>query len=149
MNSELEEEKLENWDGVEKRETRRRYTLDRRMSERRKRYWWAVIFPVILGVGITALISWGVYVTHTTYRISANYEKTFVQHIEKEIEREALVEHRLEVIRADYTNRIDSLKEDLKTSLQDIKSVQTQIYRILLNRQWIVNPHEIPPEEKP
>lgn len=147
MDPKLEEESHQDWDGVEQRETRRRYTLDRRKSERKKRYWWSVIFPIILGTGITALISWGVYVTHTTYRISANYEKTFVQHIDKETEREAQVEHKLEVIRTDYTNRIDSLKGDMTASLKDIKDMQILMYRLLLNHQWIVNPQRDPPKK--
>ncbi len=135
MNPEFENENQQDWDGVEQREVRRRYTLDRRVAERRKRYWWSVVFPILLGTGLTALISWGVYVTHTTYRISANYEKTFVRHIDKVIKREALVEHRMEIMKADYINRIDSLKVDVKASLTEIKDIQTAMYRLLLERQ--------------
>lgn len=125
----------QDWDGVEQRETRRRYIFDRRVAERRKRYWWSVMFPILLGSIMTALISWGVYVTHVTYRISANYEETFVRHIESGIEREAQFEHRVDLIRVDYISRINSLKEDMTRSLREIKDIQTAMYQLLLHRQ--------------
>jgi len=122
----------EDWDGVEQREVRRRYTFDRRTLERRKRYWWSVIFPILLGTILTGLLSWGVYVTHVTYRISANYEETFVKHIEKEIEKEAQLEHKFELIKADHMRSMEAIRLETSKGLAEIRSMQATMYRLLL-----------------
>ena len=123
------------WNGVEQREIRRRYTIERRVNERRKRYWWSIIFPILLGSILTALISWGVYVTHITYRISASYEETFVKHIEREIEKDAVLEHKFEMMKAEYTNRMDTISSDTKFELAEIRKMQTAMYQLLLNER--------------
>ena len=122
----------EKWDGVDQREIRRRYTVDRRKSEKRKRYWWSVIFPILLGGALSALISWGVYVTHVTYRISANYEETFVKYIAQQLEKETALDHRLELMRNDYTNRMNAIRLEMTAGIDRIRSVQDAMYRILL-----------------
>ena len=123
------------WDGVEQREIRRRYLIDRRVTDKRKRYMWSVVFPIILGSILTALISWGVFVTHTTYRISASYEETFVKHIEREIEKDLVLEHRLDMIKADFTNRMDTMSADTKSGFAEIRTMQTAMYQLLLETE--------------
>jgi hypothetical protein len=135
MDTEINALDEEQWDGVEQRESRRRYTIDRRSSERRKRYWWSVIFPIVLGAVLSALISWGVYVTHITYKISANYEETFVSHIEKELERDAQVEHKLEMMKTDYSNRMNLMRSDMSSGLKEIRDMQASMYRLLLDHE--------------
>ncbi len=133
MNPEIPED--ENWDGVEQREVRRRYTIDRRTRERRKRYWWSVVFPIILGAGLSALISWGVYVTHVTYRISANYEETFLKHINAELEKDAATQHKMELMEADYTSSMASIRSEMAGGLKEIRDMQATMYRFLLNKE--------------
>jgi len=123
------------WAGLERREVRRRYIPDRRAAERRKRYWWSVVFPIILGACLTAVISWGAYVTHVTYSISANYEKTFVHHIEAQADKNALVEHKLELIKKDYTGGINAIRKDMTTGFSEIRNIQNAMYRLLLVRE--------------
>lgn len=135
------------WDGVEQREARRRYTIDRRLAERRRRYWWAIILPIILGAGLTGLtglISWGVYVTHVTYRISANYELAFVKHIELQVEKEARLDHRLELIKADFTNRTNLIRSDMTAGLKEIRDMQGAMYKLLVQNEQYRN-QQIPP----
>jgi hypothetical protein len=125
----------EDWNGVEQREARRRYTVDRRLAERRKRYWWSMILPIILGTGLAGLLSWGVYVTHVTYRISANYELSFVKHLERQVEKEFRLDHRLEVMKADFTNRTNLIRSDMTAGLKEIRDMQTTMYKILVQHE--------------
>lgn len=125
----------QDWDGVDTREVRRRYLFDRRMRERRKRYWWSIIFPIFLGSVLTALISWGVYVTHVTYRISAGYEETFVKHIENEIQEAAALEHKMEMMKIEYTGRLDSIRSETMKQLSEIRAMQSNMYQLLLDNE--------------
>lgn len=135
MDENIEEVNEEEWDGVEKREIRRRYIIDRRSVERRKRYIWSVILPICLGAGLSALVSWGVYVTHITYRISANYEETFVKHIESQVEESAAMDHRLEVMKTEYTTGMHTLRQEMTSGLKEIRDMQAAMYRILLENE--------------
>ena len=92
------------WEGDERRESKRRDNSDRRILERRKRYWSSLILPILVGVIATAIVSWGAYVTHVTYGISARYEESFVKHVSAELKKDALNEHRLEMIQADHNS---------------------------------------------
>lgn len=136
MGSENENVKTqEDWDGVEQREVRRRYVVDRRASERRKKYWWAVLFPIIVGVCITALISWGAYVTHVTYTISANYEMSFKQHIQDRVIKDASLEHTIELMRSDYTHKLTGIRQDMDAGLKEIRDTNLKIYNLLLEKE--------------
>ena len=145
MNPEIRPED-EDWDGVEQREVRRRYTIDRRTLEKRKRYWWSVIFPIILGCLLTGIMSWGVYVTHVTYRISANYETTFVKHIGAQIEKDAAINHRLELMKADYTTRMTQMRSDMADGLKEIRNMQGTMYRLLLDSEKLRKKGELKTE---
>ena len=132
MNPEVENS---DWDGVEKRQTRRRYTLDRRVAERRKKYFWSVVFPIVLGAVLSGLLSWGVYVTHVTYRISAGYEETFVKHLEMEVEKDKILEHKLELMKAEYTGQMRTIRAEMAQSLKEIRDMQMTMYRLLLDHE--------------
>lgn len=135
MDENIEEVNEKQWDGVEQREIRRRYNIDRRSTERRKRYVWSVILPIFLGAGLSALVSWGVYVTHITYRISANYEETFVRHIESQVEESTAMDHRLEVMKAEYTTGMRTLRREMTSGLKEIRDMQAAMYHILLENK--------------
>lgn len=123
------------WDGEERRETRRRYDIDRRLIERRKRYFISIMIPIIIGVTATALISWGAYVTHVTYTISAKYETNFVQHITARAEKDARLEHELELLRTEYTYKLSTLRDEVNDGLKEIRDTNNAIYKLLLQHQ--------------
>jgi hypothetical protein len=126
MTKELDEE----WQGEERREARRRYTIDRRTFERRKKYWSSLLMPIIVGLIATSIVTWGAYVTHVTYGISAKYEETFVRHVAEQLKKDAEVDRRLNMIRSDYSNQMDRLRDDMNAGFKDLRDFQHDIYSI-------------------
>ena len=123
------------WLGEERRESRRRYTIDRRELERRKKYWSSLIFPVIIGIVATAIVSWGAFVTHVTYGISAKYEESFVKHVNDQLKKDAYNEHRLELIKAEHNAQMSRLREDMNTGFKEIRAFQHDIYNLLAKKK--------------
>lgn len=107
--------------------------MDRRTLERRKRYWWSVVFPIVIGIIGTAIISWGAYVTHTTYGISAKYEQTFVTHIRDQLQKDADTNHKLEITKLEYNKELDELRKDMNEGFSEMRRAQTDIYNLIIN----------------
>ena len=122
------------WEGAERREAKRRYTLDRRIMERRKRYLFSVVLPTVLGILGAGIVSWGAYVTHSTYSISAKYEETFVDHIDDQAVHDKLQRARIDGIVVDYNTRISELHDDVNDGFKEIRDTQNNIYNLLLQR---------------
>jgi hypothetical protein len=130
----------EEWDGdEERREAKRRQNIDRRMREKRKRYWMNLLVPIAISIGVGGIISWGVYVTHLTYGISARYEESFVKHVNDQIQKDAIYDHRLEMIQMDYSEKISGLRSDMASGLREIRQSQKEIYNLLLKHNREVN----------
>ena len=127
----------------ERRVTKRRDMIDRRVVERRKKYWWGVIFPIIVAVCVSALISWGAYITHVTYTISANYEASFVAHVKDRSTKDKAIDDRFEVLRSDYNTKIEMLHVDLNNGLAEIRKTNLAIYNLLLQHQGGVQPKPV------
>ena len=124
-----------NWEGEERREAKRRYTIDRRLLERRKKYWSTLLLPVLAGIIVTGILSWGAYVTHITYGISAKYEESFVKHIKDQLKKDALMDHKLELIQAEHNRQMIRLRDDMNTGFKEIRVFQRDIYSILVKQQ--------------
>lgn len=123
------------WEGDERREIKRRYTIDRRVLERRKRYWSSLLLPILIGTVATSIIAWGAYVTHITYGISAKYEQSFVKHVNEQLTKDALNEHRLEMIQSEHNLRMTSLRNDMNTGFKEMREFQHDIYNLILNKK--------------
>jgi len=123
------------WGGEERRESKRRYTIDRRILERRKKYWSNLLLPVLAGIIVTGIISWGAYVTHITYGISAKYEESFVKHIKDQLKKDALTDHKLELIQAEHNRQMNRLRDDMNIGFKEIRVFQRDIYSILVKQQ--------------
>lgn len=123
------------WEGDNRREVKRRLDVDRRSQERRRRYWWTVLFPIIIGIIGTAVLSWGAYVTHTTYGISAKYEQTFVSHIRDQIQKDADTNHKLEITKIEQGQELDQLRKDMNEGFSDLRKSQQDIYNLIINQQ--------------
>lgn len=134
------------WNGDERRAVRRRYTLDRRAKEARKKLWFNILVPAIVGIGLTGALSWGVYVTHTTYTISAVYEQTFAKHLKEQKEKDTAVSKGIKQVADEYRRDIkelgDSHNEEMSTlrkevgeGFREIRKIQGDIYNILVHRK--------------
>ena len=123
------------WEGSERREGKRRYVIDRRLAEKRKKYWWSLALPTIIGIVGAAIISWGAYVTHTTYGISAKYEQSFDKHVGRQLQLEATNDHRFELMQMDYNSKMAGLREDMNNGFSEMRNSQTDIYNLLINKQ--------------
>jgi hypothetical protein len=123
------------WEGDNRREIKRRFDIDRRSQERRKRYWWTVLFPLIIGIIGTAVLSWGAYVTHTTYGISAKYEQTFVSHIRNQIQKDADTDHKLEITKIEHARELDKIRKDMKDGFSEMRKSQDAIYNLIISQQ--------------
>lgn len=130
----MENLKTEDWEGDERREAKRRYTIDRRIIERRKKTLFALILPTILGILGAGIVSWGAYVTHATYSISAKYEETFVDHIDDQVITGAAQEARINDIVVDYNRKIVRLHDDMNDGFKEMRDIQNNIYNLLLQR---------------
>jgi hypothetical protein len=128
------EKSEEDWEGDERREAKRRYTMDRRTMERRKRYLVTVVLPTVLGVLGAGVVSWGAYVTHSTYSISAKYEETFVDHIDSQVIADRQQNKHISDIVVDYNLRIGELHDDMNDGFKEIRDTQNNIYNLLLQR---------------
>jgi hypothetical protein len=128
------EKSEEDWEGDERREAKRRYTMDRRTMERRKRYLFTVVLPTVLGVLGAGVVSWGAYVTHSTYSISAKYEETFVDHIDSQVIADRQQNKHISDIVVDYNLRIGELHDDMNDGFKEIRDTQNNIYNLLLQR---------------
>jgi hypothetical protein len=137
------ENEIYDWRGDERREAKRRDLIDRRGPERRKKYWWSMVLPTLIGIMGAAVISWGAYVTHTTYGISAKYESQFDQHIGRELQVEATNNHKLELMQMEYNDKMLILRKDMlilrkdmNEGFKEMRASQLDIYNLLLeNRQ--------------
>ena len=109
------------WEGDERRETKRRYTMDRRALERKKRYMFTIILPTLLGIMGAGVVSWGAFITHATYSISAKYEETFVDHIDDQHIKETAVKTRLDHIVDDYDSKLGTLHDDMNDGFREIR----------------------------
>jgi len=127
------------WKGDERREAKRRYIIDRRTMERRKKYLFSVVLPTLLGIFGAGIVSWGAYVTHATYSISAKYEETFVDYIDDQAIANKAQKNRIDNIVIDYNERISQLHNDMNDGFKDIRDAlrdtQTNIYNLLLRRR--------------
>jgi hypothetical protein len=133
MSEDTHHDDYENWDGEEERRTMtRRELADRRAKERRRKYWFNLLVPIGLSIGIGGVISWGVYVTHLTYGISAKYEESFVKHVQDQLQKDAFYDHRLELLQIDYSEKISSLRSDMAEGLREIRDTQKDMYKLLL-----------------
>jgi hypothetical protein len=122
---------MEDWDGVDRRAVKRRYTTERR----RGKYWLNLLAPIAMGVILTGIVSWGVYVTHTTYNISAKYEETFIGHIEGQEKKEVYAERRRDAIVVDYNRKIDKLSDEVADGFREIRDGNNSIINLLLKRE--------------
>jgi hypothetical protein len=133
------------WDGEERREAKRRYTTDRRRGEARKRIWVNIVLPAIVGIGLTSLLSWAIYVTHTTYTISAIYDQTFKKHIDSQAVIAAKNAAKLKEIATDsdkemkelrkiHVDDMRALRSDMSNGFREIRNTQGAIYDILVKR---------------
>jgi hypothetical protein len=129
------------WNGEERREVKRRHAVDRRLQERKKRYLWSIIFPVTIGIIGTAILSWGAYVTHVTYGISASYEETFKGHIQGQLVKEAEIAHKFELNKLEYTDKLTELRRDMNLGFKEMRNTQKNIYNLLIG-QSSENTHE-------
>lgn len=126
-------EEKENWsNGEERREAKRRYTSDRRAWERKKYYLGKILIPIVASVMFAGLISWGAYVTHTTYTISANYEQTFTKALESQMRRELTVDHDMEMMKEDYNTKFFNLRKELTDGMRETREALAKIYKLLL-----------------
>lgn len=123
------------WEDKERREAKRRYTIDRRTVERRKKYWYNLFLPILLGVLGAGLVSWGAYVTHVTYGISAKYEESFVRHVADQLKKEALNDHKLELMQMEHSTQMTSLRDDMNTGFKEIRAFQHDIYNIIAKQK--------------
>jgi len=126
---------MKDWTGDERREYMRRYSGERRVVERRKKYWWSVVLPIILGLLGTGVISWAVYVTHTTYGISAKWEQSFGRHVQDQLQKEASDDHRIELMKIDHNSEMTSLRRDMNEGFKEIRGSQKDIYNLLLKER--------------
>ena len=85
----------------------------------------------MLGGGV---ISWGAYVTHTTYGISARYEETFTTHIEDQNRNEKINDYRFENMQRDYNTKIIRLHDDMNDGFKEMRSSNKDIYNLLIKR---------------
>lgn len=123
------------WDGGNRRETKRRFDVDRRSSERKKRYWWGVVFPILIGIVGTAILTWGTYITHTTYGISAKYEESFVKHLENQATKSIKDDIRVDSIVLDYNTKILRLHDDMNQGFNELRKSNSTIYNLLLRHE--------------
>ena len=122
------------WEGEERRESKRRYTVDRRTLEKRKKYLSSVLVPTIIGLLGAGIISWGAYVTHTTYGISAKYEETFITHIKDQDIKDVVNDHKFENMQRDYNTKIIQLHDDMNDGFKEMRSSQKDIYNLLIKQ---------------
>ena len=123
------------WTGSERREAKRRYTTDRRELERKKKFWTSLILPVVIGIGVTSVITWGAYVTHVTYGISAKYEQTFVKHLESQDTDAIKDDIRMDSIVLDYNGKILELSRDVKEGFDELRDDNRTIYNLLVTHE--------------
>jgi hypothetical protein len=119
----------------ERRSSPRRFSSDRRLWERRKSYLIKILVPILGAVVFGGILAWAVYVTHTTYTISANYEKSFIQHVADQIRRDVTVDHKFELFSSDYHNQINRLRDEVNTDQREIRSALNKIYDLLLRHE--------------
>lgn len=124
----------EGWDGMERREVKRRYTVDRRTVERRKKYLFSVIMPTLLGILGAGVVSWGAYVTHATYSITAKYEQGYVTYIDKQAEVDRAQDLEIKRIARDYNQKVIQLHDDMNAGFKEIRDTQQNIFGLLLHR---------------
>lgn len=125
----------EEWEGSERREVKRRYTPDRRELERKKKFWTNLLLPIVIGVAATSIITWGAYVTHVTYDISANYEQTFVKHLENQAAEEVKDDIRMDSIVIDYNAKILELSKNMKEGFDELRDDNRTIYNLLVTHE--------------
>jgi hypothetical protein len=130
-NEEENEEENDGWEGSERREAKRRYITDRRTFERRKKYLSSILIPTIIGLLGAGILSWGAYVTHTTYGISAKYEETFTTHIDNQVVRDTVNDYKFESMQKDYNTKIIQLNDDMNDGFKELRETQQNIYSIL------------------
>lgn len=123
------------WNGMERREAKRRYTTDRRDLERKKKFWVNLLLPIVIGVGVTSIITWGAYVTHLTYGISAKYEQTFVAHLESQAAEDVKDDLRMDSIVLDYNSKILKLSENMKEGFDELREDNRIIYNLLVTHE--------------
>ena len=122
------------WDGEERREAKRRYTIDRRDVERKKKYWINLFLPIVVGVLVTSLMSWGVYITHTIYTISANYEQTFKKHMEDQSAEAVRDDIRMDAMQVDYNSKISRLHDDMMEGFKELRNSQNLIQKLIVSK---------------
>jgi hypothetical protein len=123
------------WNGMERREAKRRYTTDRRDLERKKKFWVNLLLPIVIGVGVTSIITWGAYVTHVTYGISAKYEQTFVAHLENQASEDIKDDIRMDAMVLDYNSKIVKLSETMKEGFDELREDNRIIYNLLVTHE--------------
>jgi hypothetical protein len=125
----------DDWEGAERREVKRRYAQERRVTERRRKYIFSILLPIFIGLLGTGVISWGAYVTHTTYGISAKYEETFITHIDDQVVRDTVNDYKFESIQKDYNTKIMQLHNDMNDGFKEMRESNKDIYNLLINKR--------------
>jgi len=122
----------ENWEGDERREKKRRVPPDRRVIERRKRYLFNVMLPTLVAVCGAGLISWGAYVTHITYAISAKFDSEIEHGQEGKDERMEM--------RIDYNSKIIKLQDTMLEGFKELRESNRIIYNLLVSSSRCTSP---------
>jgi hypothetical protein len=120
---------------TDRRSSKRRTYTDRRVAERKKRFLMGVVLPVCLGVVATGIVSWAVFITHTTFTISAGYEETFKRHLERQATDAVRDDIRMDSMVLDYNSKILKLNEDMTEGFDELRKQQTNIYNLLVHHE--------------
>jgi len=119
----------------ERRETKRRYTSDRRADELRKQYWRQRLLPILIGITATSLISWGVYITHLSYTINAKYEEVFLKYVDEQQLKESVAAHRRELREQEFNAELLALRAELNNGLIEMRNTMRDLYNLLINQR--------------
>ena len=126
----------EEWDGEERRETSRRVPPDRRIVERRKKYALNIILPTIVAIMGGGLISWGAYVTHVTYSISAKFDSSYAAHVANQDKHDQEDKDERMAMRIDYNSKILKLRGAMDDGFKEFRDSNRSIYNLLVSRTF-------------
>lgn len=128
------------WTGDERRESTRRIPPDRRSTERRKKYFFNIIVPTVIAVVGAGLVSWGAYVTHVTYAISAKFDSSYASHVAIQNEHDQEDKDERMAMRIDYNSKIIKLRETMDAGFKEMRESNRTIYNLIVrskfDREW-------------
>lgn len=125
------DDNVREFDG-ERRSNKRRTLFDRRQQEYHRRLIMRIL-PTLVAVVASAVVSWGVYVTHLTYNINATYDKIFNAHIESQAEKDTETELHFAMVHQEFTAKITDLRTEMNQGLAEIRNSFRDIYMLLVN----------------